>query len=75
MYKKENMDNEKIKDLLFKLIERPKKLQDVKIYNVFNNKYRINLWTKIEENGLDKNKIHSSYFVKLIDDKIEIINL
>lgn len=69
------MDNEKIKDLLFKLIERPKKLQDVKIYNVFNNKYRINLWTKIEENGLDKNKIHSSYFVKLIDDKIEIINL
>ena len=75
MYKKENMDNEKIKDLLFKLIERPKKLQDVKIYNVFNNKYRINLWTKIEENRLDKNKIHSSYFVKLIDDKIEIINL
>lgn len=69
------MDNEKIKDLLFKLIERPKKLQDVKIYNVFNNKYRINLWTKIEENRLDKNKIHSSYFVKLIDDKIEIINL
>lgn len=69
------MENEKIKDLLFKLIERPKKLQDVKIYNVFNNKYRINLWTKIEENGLDKNKIHSSYFVKLVDDKIEIINL
>ena len=58
---------EQVRDLFFNLIEKPKNFHEIKIYNVFDNRYRINLWIKIEENGYSKNKIHSSYFARLIN--------
>jgi hypothetical protein len=62
-----------IEELLFKQVEKPKGLQAVKITNVFDNRYRINVWIKVvEENGLEKNKIHSSYFAHLNGDELTI---
>jgi hypothetical protein len=58
-------DNEELERLLFKQVERPKGVKEVKIVNVYDNKYRINIWTSVEEDGFTKNKIHGSYFAKL----------
>lgn len=53
---------EMLQDLLFQQIERPKGSYFVKIINVYENRYRINIWSKISENGFEKTKITSSYF-------------
>jgi hypothetical protein len=61
-----------IEELLFKQVEKPKGTQAIKIANVFDNRYRINVWVKVEENGLEKNKIHSSYFAHLNGDSLTL---
>jgi hypothetical protein len=33
--------------------------------NIYENKYRINVYTKFEEEGLTKQRISNSYFAKL----------
>lgn len=60
-------DNTKIEKLLFKQVNKPKNLHEVRISNVFDNRYRINVWTTVEEDNLTKRKIHSSYFAHLIN--------
>ena len=60
-----NDEKDQIKDLFFKIIEKPKNFYEIKIYNIFNNRYRINLWVNVEEDGYSKKKIHSSYFTRL----------
>ena len=64
--------NIKIEKLLFKQIKKPKDLHEVRISNVFNNRYRINVWTTMEENSLTKRKIHSSYFAHLNGEELSI---
>ncbi len=64
---------EKIQSLLFKQVERPSNTQNVKIINVFNDNYRINVWTLVEEDGLTKNKIHSSYMTRYKNGQLEIL--
>jgi hypothetical protein len=54
-----------VKKLLFQQIERPKNLSNVKIVNVYDHKYRINLYITYEENNLTKTKISQSYFCSL----------
>ena len=44
-----------------------------KIINVYDNRYRINIYTQIEEDGLIKKKISSSYFCHYSPGKLEII--
>lgn len=65
-------DQETIKALLFAQVQKPKNLCEVKIVNVFDDRYRINLWTKIEEQGFEKRKISGSYFVHYDGEKLEI---
>jgi hypothetical protein len=65
---------EKVESLFFKKIQKPKNFDQIKIYNVFDNRYRINVWVNLTENGLDKKKIHSSYFARLNEDELNIIN-
>lgn len=64
------MTEDEIKSQLFKLVERPKNLHSVKIVNVYDNRYRINLWVTEDHEGLSKNKIKASYFAKLTDNKL-----
>jgi len=67
-----------IESLLFKQIEKPKHYWMTKIINVFDNRYRINIYIEFfdEIDRLMKRKIHSSYFchynkgsLKIIPDK------
>lgn len=51
-----------IKKLLFQQVEKPDNLSHVKIINVYDHKYRINLYCSYEENSLTKIKIPYSYF-------------
>jgi hypothetical protein len=64
---------ELVERLLFKQIEKPKNLLMTKIINVFDNRYRINLYVTVEENGLTKRKIKASYFARLVGDALEIV--
>ena len=68
-----NDEKDQIKDLFFKIIEKPKNFYEIKIYNIFNNRYRINLWVNVEEDGYSKKKIHSSYFTRLSDNQLHIV--
>ena len=51
-----------IESLLFKQVPKPKNYLMTKIINVWSNRYRINVYTEIDENNLIKRKIDSSYF-------------
>lgn len=66
--------NIKIEKLLFKQVKKPKNLHEVRISNVFDNRYRINVWTTVEEDNLTKRKIHASYFAHLNGDELAIVN-
>lgn len=61
-----------IKSLLFSMVPKPKNIFDIKIVNVFEDKYRVNVWTKVDHENIEKNKIEASYFLKYDGEKIEI---
>lgn len=61
-----------IASLLFKQVEEPKNIVKLKIVNVFDNRYRINIWTEKVEEGLIKYKITQSYFARFTDNSLII---
>lgn len=62
-------------DLLFKQIEKPKKFEMCKAINVYDNKYRINVYTRVynEDLNTEIKRITHSYFAKLNGEKLEIL--
>ena len=67
------MDN--ICTLLFKQIHKPKNIEFCKAVNVYDNKYRINVYSKTYDSnlGIEKKRITHSYFAKFNDEKLEIL--
>jgi hypothetical protein len=63
-----------IESLLFKQVPKPKHHLMTKIINVWENRYRINVYTEIEEDNLTKRKIHSSYFCHYLPGKLTIVD-
>ena len=63
-----------IESLLFKQVSRPKNHLMTKIINVWENRYRINVYVEIEQDNLTKRKIHSSYFCHYIPGKLTIVD-
>jgi hypothetical protein len=63
-----------IESLLFKQVEKPKNHLMTKIINVWENRYRINVYTETfdEVDNLTKRKIHASYFCHYSPGKLEI---
>jgi HEPN domain-containing protein len=63
-----------IESLLFKQVEKPKSHLMTKIINVWENRYRINVYTEIfdETIQLTKRKISASYFCHYSPGKLEI---
>lgn len=51
-----------IESLLFKQVEKPKNFLMTKIINVYDNRYRINVYAEFEEDNLTKKRISASYF-------------
>ena len=60
--------------LLWKQIERPKNLEECRAINVYDNKYRINVYTKSHcpIYDIDKVRITQSYFAKLEGENLVI---
>jgi hypothetical protein len=67
------MNEIEIESLLFKQIEKPKHYLMTRIINVYENRYRINIYIQIEEEGLTKKRISSSHFCHYFPGKLEII--
>lgn len=66
------LNEEKIEQLLFRQVERPIKTTQVRIVNVFEDRYRINVWVSVVENGLQKEKIGTSYFAHYDGNELRI---
>lgn len=62
-----------IENLLFKQVEKPKNHLLTKVINLWDNRYRINVYIEIFEDNLTKRKIHSSYFCHYSPGKLTII--
>lgn len=63
-----------IESLLFKQVSKPKHHFMTKIINVWENRYRINVYIEIEEDNLIERKIESSYFCHYIPGKLTIVD-
>jgi hypothetical protein len=63
-----------IESLLFKQVNKPKHHLMTKIINIWENRYRINVYTETldEVDNLTKRKIHASYFCHYSPGKLEI---
>lgn len=67
------MNDIEIESLLFKQVEKPKNHLMTKVINLWENRYRINVYVQIEEDNLVKKRIHSSYFCHYNTGKLTII--
>ena len=63
-----------IESLLFKQVPKPKRHLITKIINVWENRYRINVYVEIDEDNLTKRKIYSSYFCHYVPGKLTIVD-
>ncbi len=61
-------------NLLWKQIERPKNIIECRAINVYDNKYRINIYTKHHDPlyDIDKVRITQSYFARLDGEELVI---
>ena len=62
-----------IESLLFKQVHKPKNHFLTKAINLWENRYRVNVYVEIEEDNLTKRKIQSSYFCHYSPGKLKII--
>jgi hypothetical protein len=62
-----------IESLLFKQVNKPKNHLMTKIINLWENRYRVNIYTEISEDGFIKRKIESSYFCHYKPGELKII--
>lgn len=61
-------------ELLWEQVDKPKNLETCRAINVYDNKYRINVYTRSHDElyDLDRIRITQSYFVKLDGDQLII---
>lgn len=61
-------------DKLFETVEKPERLEFCKAVNVYDNKYRINLYSKVYDpiKDIDKLRITHSYFAVLNGNNLNI---
>lgn len=74
MKKKELPNHLEIEYLLFKQINKPKNMSFIKIINVYDSKYRINIYCETQEDSLFKLKICDSFFCNYSSGKLSILN-
>ena len=61
-------------DLLWEQVDKPKNLETCRAINVYDNKYRINVYTRSYDElyDLDRVRITQSYFCRLDGDQLVI---
>jgi len=63
-----------IESLLFKQVPKPKNYFMTKIHNLWEDRYRINVYTQFNHDNLTKQKIYSSYFCRYSPGKLSIVD-
>ena len=63
-----------IESLLFKQVPKPKNYFMTKIHNLWENRYRVNVYTQFNQDNLTKLKIDSSYFCLYSPGKLSIVD-
>jgi len=63
-----------IENLLFQQVEKPKHYLMTKVIKLWDNRYRINVYTEFTEDNLTKRKIDSSYFCHYSPGKLTIMS-
>lgn len=63
-----------IESLLFKQVEKPKNHLMTRVINLWENRYRVNVYIEIEEDNLTKKRISASYFCHYNNGKLQIMN-
>lgn len=63
-----------IEHLLFQQIHKPKNYLMTKIINVYDNRYRINIYCETEEDSLIKKRICASYFCHFNKNTLSVVN-
>lgn len=64
------LNNSEILAKLWEIVGKPKECIKVKVINVYDNAYRINVWGEVHDkiHNIQKVKVTQSYFCKLYDD-------
>lgn len=70
------ISEEKILNMLWCVVDEPKNYLKVKVSNVFDNAYRINVWSEYEDkiHNIIRVKISHSYFCKLINQELVVLS-
>jgi hypothetical protein len=68
------LNESRIEELLFLQVDRPRNVTQVKVVNLYEDRYRINVWVGLVEDGLEKKKIGASYFVHFDGNELRIKN-
>ena len=61
-----------LQDVIFKCIDRPEGFTRVRCMNVFEDRWRVNIYHKAVSHGMQVERIHSSYFVRFNRAKSEV---
>jgi hypothetical protein len=61
-------------DIIFNYVEKPKDYLYCKSINVFDNRWRVNLYSKREVEGIEGKIISKSYFVQMHNNELTIVS-
>jgi hypothetical protein len=65
---KDSIKPDDVCDMLFQQIEKPSNFKMCRAFNVYDNKYRINVYTHEVIHDIESQRISQSYFAKLAGD-------
>jgi hypothetical protein len=61
-------------DLIFSITEKPKDYLMCKCFNVYDNKWRINVYSKRYVEGIEGRYISKSYFASMNNNELKILS-
>jgi len=72
--KPSKITDEKVLEMLWKIVDKPKNCLKVKVVNVFDSFYRINVWSEYHDSlhNIQKVRISNSYFCKVNGDVLSL---
>lgn len=60
-------------DVIFNYVDKPEDYMFCKAVNVFDNKWRLNIYSKRTINDIESIRISRSYFVKMEDNILSVL--
>lgn len=60
-------------DLIFQYIDKPEKYSHCRAINTFDNRWRVNIYSKCTIHDIDTIRMSNSYAVNMIDKKLEFV--